>query len=115
MNAKLFLRVYAGYSIIGGLSMLFFRAMTEGGDPSMATTITAEQSMGAYVIGLGGLIWFMSEIEDAALFRGLIILGTSVVLIMLYNIVVVGVGVPPMFLAVIMNGALIAVSWPKMR
>ena len=61
MNTKVALRVYAVYSFIGGLSMIFHRAITQGGDPNMAAAITAEQSMGAYIIGLGALVWLMSE------------------------------------------------------
>ena len=115
MNTKLALRVYAGYSIIGGLTMIIYRAITQGADPTIAPAIIAERSMGAYIVGLGAMVWLMSEIEEAAFYRGLIVMAALVVLVMLYNIVIAGAGVPPMYLAIIMNTFVIAVSWPKMR
>ncbi len=118
MNIKLTLQIYAVYSLLMGAAFLFMAGMVIEGMGIMAPGelfIATQQIWGTYIIGIGSIAWFMSGSENADFFKGMVTLTGLVVIVPLYHIFVQGIGGPPVYINVVVNGAVCAICWPKMR
>ena len=118
MNTKLTLQIYAGYSLLMGLAFIFMAGkiiegmgVVEPGNLFIAT----QQIWGTYIIGIGAISWFMSGSEEADFFKGMVTLTGLVVVVTLYHIFMMGIGGPPVYINIVVNGAVAAMCWPKMR
>jgi len=118
MNTKLVLKVYAVYSLLMGAAFLLMAAKVLDGmgvmEPS-SLFIATQQIWGTYIIGIGSIAWFMSGSEETDFFKGMITLTGLVVIVTLYHIFIQGLGAVPLYLNVVVNGAVAAFCWPKMR
>lgn len=77
--------------------------------------VATQQIWGVYIMGIGSIAWFMSGTESADFFKGMATLTGLVVIVTLYHIIVQGVGGPRVYVNVVVNGAVCAMCWPKMR
>ena len=118
MNTKLALQVYAGYSLLMGVAFIFMAGKILDGMGVMNPSdlfIATQQIWGTYIIGIGAIAWFMSGSEEADFFKGMVTLTVLVVVVTLYHIFIKGIGGPPVYINIVVNGAVAAICWPKMR
>ncbi len=117
MNTKLTLQVYSGYSLLIGFSFLGMAGtVIEGmGITPTPELIATQQIWGAYIVGIGVLVWFLSGLEDKAFFKGLVSLTGLVVIWSLYHIIAKDLGAPPIYINTVVNAAVCAFWYPKMR
>lgn len=64
---------------------------------------------------MGSIAWFMSGSEDADFFKAIVTLTGLVGPVTLYHIFIMGIGGGPWYLNVVVNGAVAAICFPKIR
>lgn len=117
MNTKLTLQVYAGYSLLMGLSFLLMASRiieSVGGVPT-PILIATQQIWGIYIIGVGAISWFMSGTDNADFFKGLTTLTGLVVILTLYHIFMKDMGAAPLYVNTLVNAVVAGISFTKMR